>query len=887
MDSKYDPKATEDKWYARWMQNNMFASKPDTRVPYTIVIPPPNVTGVLHMGHMLNNTIQDALVRRARMMGLNALWVPGTDHASIATEAKVVAKLAAEGINKTDITREQFLEHAWEWTHKHGGIILEQLKKLGASCDWNRTCFTMDEKLSKSVIRVFVDLYNKNKIYRGVRMVNWDPKAKTALSDEEVIYKEVQSKLYYLKYKIVETNDCIVIATTRPETILGDTAVCVNPNDPRYTPLHGRRVIVPLINREVPVIPDDYVDMEFGTGALKITPAHDVNDYLLGEKYNLETIDIFNDDGTLNERAQLYIGQDRFDVRKQIEIDLREAGLLEKIEDYVNKVGFSERTDAAIEPKLSMQWFVSMGELSKPALRAVMDDKIELYPSKFKNTYRHWMENIKDWCISRQLWWGHRIPAWYLPQGGFVVAENEDEALKKAREKSGNHNLALSDLRQDEDCLDTWFSSWLWPVSVFDGINSPDNPDIKYYYPTNDLVTAPEILFFWVARMIIAGYEYMGDMPFRRVYLTGIVRDKLGRKMSKSLGNSPDPLELIERYGADGVRFGMLLTSPAGNDLPFDFTVENGLVSAPLCEQGRNFNNKIWNAFRLVKGWQVDEQKTQALSSSQAIEWFDALLNRTIAEIDDQMSKYRLSEALMKIYKLFWDEFSAWYLEIIKPGYQQSIDGATYRATLDFFEKLLKLLHPFMPFITEELWHNIKERSEDESIMLAALPEAGEQNPELLDAFEQLKETIAAIRAIRQEKNIPNKETLQLFVNGNVNYPEILNSMCNLKSLASPQAFSEGASEMRGAGYSFIVRTTEYFVPLSGKIVPEEEIKKLESELKYQEGFLASVMKKLGNERFVNNAPAEVVDAERKKQADAQSRIQTINQQLENIKFSL
>ena len=891
MEPKYDPKSTEDKWYAWWMQNRMFESKPDAREPYTIVIPPPNVTGVLHMGHMLNNTIQDVLIRRARMTGKNACWVPGTDHASIATEAKVVAKLKDEGINKTDLTREQFLKHAWEWRRKHGDIILEQLKKLGASCDWSRTCFTMDENLSKSVMKVFVDLYRKNKIYRGVRMVNWDPEAQTALSDEEVIYKEVQSKLYYLKYHIVDADkgscplvtaddDFIVIATTRPETILGDTAVCVNPGDPRYTHLHGKHVAVPLINRVVPVIPDEYVDIEFGTGALKITPAHDVNDYLLGEKYNLEAVDIFNDDGTMNERAQLYIGQDRFEVRRQIETDLREAGLLEKTEDYINNVGFSERTDVPIEPKLSMQWFVSMEDLSKPALRAVMDDVVELYPPKFKNTYRYWMENIKDWCISRQLWWGHRIPAWYLPQGGFVVAENEDDALKMAREKSGNPHLALSDLRQDEDVLDTWFSSWLWPISVFDGINRPDHPDIQYYYPTSVLVTAPEILFFWVARMIIAGYEYMGDKPFHKVYLTGLVRDKLGRKMSKSLGNSPDPLELIDRYGADGVRMGMLLTSPAGNDLPFD---------EALCEQGRNFNNKIWNAFRLVKGWQVDEQKEQPISSAQAAEWFDAMLNRAVADIEDQMSRYRLSEALMTAYKLFWDEFSAWYLEMIKPGYQQPIDSVTYRATLDFFEKLLKLLHPFMPFITEELWHHIGERGEHESIMLAALPVAGAQNPELIDAFEQLKETVAAVRTIRQEKNIPNKETLPLMVNGTVSCPELLKEMCNLSEISPVPALTqeEGISPqwggLRGA-VQFMVRTTAFYVPLAGMIDVEEEIKKLEAELKYQEGFLASVMKKLGNERFVNSAPAQVVEAERKKQADAEDRIQTISRQLESLK---
>ena len=872
MESKYNPKVTEDKWYAKWMQNRLFESKPDGREPYCIVIPPPNVTGVLHMGHMLNNTIQDVLVRRARMMGKNACWVPGTDHASIATEAKVVAKLAADGINKNDLTREQFLEHAWEWTHKHGGIILEQLKKLGASCDWNRTCFTMDESLSQSVIKVFVDLFEKNKIYRGVRMVNWDPKAQTALSDEEVNYKEVTGKLYYLKYQIEASENYVIIATTRPETILGDTAVCVNPNDPRYTHLHGKRVIVPLIGRSVPIIVDEYVDIEFGTGALKITPAHDVNDYILGEKHNLESIDIFNDDGSLNERAQLYLGQDRFEVRKQIEIDLKEAGLLEKSENYVNKVGFSERTDVPIEPKLSMQWFVNMKELSEPALRAVLDDVIELYPAKFKNTYRHWMENIKDWCISRQLWWGHRIPAWYLPKGGFVVALNEAEALQKAQEKTGNPDLSLSDLRQDEDCLDTWFSSWLWPISVFDGINNPDNPDIKYYYPTNDLVTAPEILFFWVARMIIAGYEYVGDKPFRNVYLTGIVRDKKGQKMSKQLGNSPDPLELIDRYGADGVRLGMLLASPAGNDLLFD---------EQLCEQGRNFNNKIWNAFRLVKGWQVDDNKEQSKQSATAVEWFDALLSKTIIEIDERMSNYRLSDALMKIYRLFWDEFSAWYLEIIKPGFEQPVDGVTYRATLDFFDKLLKLLHPFLPFITEELWHHIIERDENDSIMVSSLPTADKQNPALIDSFEQLKEIAGAVRNIRQEKNIPNKETLTMTVNGDLAHPELLGAMCNLSiNVLTPGTASKGRVE---GAVQFMVRTTEFFVQLAGKIDKQEEIKKLEAELKYQEGFLASVMKKLDNERFVSSAPAHVVEAERKKQADAQSRISAIAQQLKNL----
>ena len=873
--SKYDPKATEDKWYAYWIQNKLFESRPDNREPYTIVIPPPNVTGVLHMGHMLNNTIQDVLVRRARMMGKNACWVPGTDHASIATEAKVVAKLASEGINKTDLTREKFLEHAWEWTYKHGGIILEQLKKLGASCDWSRTRFTMDDELSKSVFKVFVDLYRKEKIYRGVRMVNWDPKAQTAISDEEVIHKEVQSKLYYLRYYISEKSDhskptgqYVVIATTRPETIMGDTAVCVHPDDPRYASLRGRYVIVPLVNRPVPVITDDYIDIEFGTGVLKVTPAHDINDYVLGEKHNLETIDIFNDDGTLNEKARVYIGMDRFDVRKQIEPDLQKAGLLEKVEDYTNKVGFSERTDVPIEPKLSMQWFVKMDDLSKPALRAVMDGIIELYPPKFKNTYRHWMENIKDWCISRQLWWGHRIPAWYLPEGGFVVAENEDEALTAAREKTGNPGLSLSDLRQDEDCLDTWFSSWLWPITVFDGITKPGNPDIQYYYPTNDLVTAPEILFFWVARMIIAGYEYMGDKPFKNVYLTGIVRDKLGRKMSKQLGNSPDPLALMDQYGADGVRLGMLLTSPAGNDLPFD---------EQLCEQGRNFNNKVWNAFRLVKSWQVDEHIPQPVTSEQTIGWFSALLDKSIQDIDDMLGKYRLSDALMTTYKLFWDEFSAWYLEMVKPGFQKPMDGVTYRATLDFFEKLLQLLHPFMPFITEELWHHIKDRKEGESIMVSQWPATGEADTTLIDRFDRLKETIAAIRSIRQEKNIPFKESLALMVNGQPDYPELLSASCNLSDIMQVKEQPEGAIQ-------FMIRTTEYFIPLADKIDVKEEIAKLETELKHQEGFLASVLKKLSNERFVSSAPAQVVELERKKQTDAESRIQAISQQLNNLK---
>ena len=713
--TKYNPADVEEKWYAYWLKNGLFKSKPDGREPYTVVIPPPNVTGILHMGHMLNNTIQDILVRRARMEGKNACWVPGTDHASIATEAKVVNKLAAQSIKKSDLTREEFLKYAWEWKEEHGGIILKQLQKLGASCDWDRTAFTMDEVRSKSVLKVFVDLYNKGLIYRGVRMVNWDPKALTALSDEEVIYKEEHSKLYYLRYYIEGEDKYIIVATTRPETILGDTAVCVNPNDPRYTYLKGKKVIVPLVNRAVPIIMDDYVDIEFGTGCLKVTPAHDVNDYMLGEKYNLPTIDIFNDNGTISEAGGLYIGMDRFDVRKQIAKDLQAAGLLEKVEDYNNKVGFSERTNVVIEPKLSMQWFVKMDKLAEPALKAVMNDDIKFHPDKFKNTYRHWMENIKDWCISRQLWWGHRIPAYYLPQGGFVVAETPEEALKLAREKSGDDSLQLSDLRQDEDCLDTWFSSWLWPISLFDGINNPGNEEINYYYPTSDLVTGPDIIFFWVARMIMAGYEYTGEKPFKNVYFTGIVRDKIGRKMSKSLGNSPDALELIKTYGADGVRMGLMLAAPAGNDILYDDA---------LCEQGRNFNNKIWNAFRLVKGWNVDESLEQPQTAQIAVKWFDAQLSRTLAEVKDLFGKYRLSEALMAVYRLFWDEFSSWYLEMIKPGYQQPIDRATYDATLTYFDALLRLLHPFMPFITEELWQHLYERKEGESIMYARMPEA-------------------------------------------------------------------------------------------------------------------------------------------------------------------
>ena len=871
--SKYNPSEVENKWYKYWLENNLFHSEPDDREPYTIVIPPPNVTGVLHMGHMLNNTIQDILIRRARMMGKNACWVPGTDHASIATEAKVVAKLAAEGIKKTDLTREQFLEHAWEWTHKHGGIILEQLKKLGASCDWQRTCFTMDEKRSESVIKVFVDLFNKGLIYRGVRMVNWDPAAKTALSDEEVNYKEQLGKLYYLRYKIVGEDGYAVIATTRPETILGDTAVCINPNDAKNAHLKGKKVIVPLANREVPIIEDDYVDVEFGTGCLKVTPAHDVNDYMLGEKYNLEVLDIFNDDGTLNQHGLQYAGMDRFDVRKQIEKDLEAAGLMEKVEPYTNKVGFSERTDVPIEPKLSMQWFLQMEQLAKPALEAVMDDTVKLHPPKFKNTYRHWMENVKDWCISRQLWWGHQIPAYFLPQGGYVVAETPEKALELANarisETSGNAPLQMSDLRQDEDCLDTWFSSWLWPISVFDGINEPENKDIKYYYPTNDLVTAPEILFFWVARMIIAGYEYKKDKPFENVYLTGIVRDKLGRKMSKSLGNSPDPIDLMNEYGADGVRMGMLLTSPAGNDLPFD---------NELCVQGRNFSNKIWNAFRLVRGWEVADIE-QPKSSTLAIQWFEGQLSKTLEEINDSFDKYRLSEALMAVYKLFWDEFSSWYLEMIKPAYQQPIDEKTYEATLSFFDSLLRILHPFMPFITEELWQALTERKHGESVMIAQMPQPKAYNQDFLNSFERAKEVIGNIRTIRLQKNIPNKDVLSMEVINEYDntMDSIIIKMCNLSGISK-------ADEKTSDAISFLCGTTEYAVPLGNNINIEEELDKLNAELLYLQGFLKSVMAKLSNERFVANAKPEIVENERKKQADAESKIKTLQENIEALK---
>ncbi|MFW9596851.1 MAG: valine--tRNA ligase [Paludibacter sp.] len=859
--SKYNPTEIESKWYQYWLDNGFFSSKPDSREPYTIVIPPPNVTGVLHMGHMLNNTIQDVLVRRARMQGKNACWVPGTDHASIATEAKVVNKLAQEGIKKTDLTREAFLEHAWEWTHKHGGIILEQLKKLGASCDWDRTCFTMDEKRSESVIKVFIDLYNKGLIYRGVRMVNWDPQALTALSDEEVIHKEQQGKLYYLRYKVEGEDDYAVVATTRPETIFGDVAVCVNPNDEKTARFRGKKLIVPVVNRVVPVIEDEYVDIEFGTGCLKVTPAHDVNDYVLGEKYQLEVIDIFNDNGSLNAHGLHYNGKDRFDVRKEIEQELNEKGLMEKVESYTNKVGCSERTNAPIEPKLSTQWFLKMEQLSKPALDAVMDDTIKFVPEKFKNTYRHWMENVRDWNISRQLWWGHQIPAYYLPDGKFVVAETKELALEKAQKL--NPAVTLNDLRQDEDCLDTWFSSWLWPISVFDGINNPENDDIKYYYPTNDLVTGPDIIFFWVARMIVSGYEYRGEACFKNVYFTGIVRDKLGRKMSKQLGNSPDPIELMEKFGADGVRMGLLLTAPAGNDIPFDES---------LCEQGRNFNNKIWNAFRLVKGWEVADIE-QPETAKHAIRWFDSVLTKTVSEMDDLFSKYRLSEALMAVYKLFWDEFSAWYLEIAKPAYQQPIDRATYEATLGFFDSLLRLLHPFMPFITEELWQALTERRVGESLMVSLQPKVAAYDESVITDFEKLKEVIAGVRTIRLQKNVPNKEQLELQIVGENDsiYNSVVAKMCNLSAINI-------VSEKSAGSISFLVGTAEYAVPMLNLINVEEEIAKMEAEIKYFEGFIDSVMKKLGNERFVANAKPEVVDGERKKKADAESKIASLKE---------
>ena len=888
--SKYSPQEVEGKWYEHWMDKNYFHSTPDEREPYTIVIPPPNVTGVLHMGHMMNNTIQDILIRRARMQGKNACWVPGTDHASIATEAKVVNKLAQQGIKKTDIGREEFLKHAWDWTHEHGGIILKQLRRLGCSCDWERTSFTMDDIRSKSVIRAFVDLYNKGLIYRGVRMVNWDPKALTALSDEEVVFKDEHSKLFYLRYylheddgtgatgaegEIIHTDEqgrrYAVVATTRPETIMGDTAMCINPNDPKNQWLRGKKVVVPLVNRVIPVIEDDYVDIEFGTGCLKVTPAHDVNDYMLGEKHNLQSINIFNDDATLSEAAGMYIGMSREDCRKQIIIDMKGAGLLEKIEDYNNKVGYSERTNVPIEPKLSMQWFLKMEHLADIALKPVLNGDIKFYPAKYVNLYRHWLENIKDWCISRQLWWGHQIPAYYLPEGGFVVAETPEEALKLAIAKTGNDKLTLNDLRQDDDALDTWFSSWLWPLSLFNGILDPDNAEFKYYYPTNDLITAPDIIFFWVARMIMAGEEYQNEVPFKNVYFTGIVRDKLGRKMSKSLGNSPDPIELIDKFGADGVRMGMMLSAPAGNDILFD---------EALCEQGRNFCNKIWNALRLVKGWNVDDNAAQPEAAKMAVKWFEARFNQVLAETNDNIDKYRLSDALMGIYKLTWDDFCSWYLEMVKAPQGQGIDPVTYAATIKFFENLMLMLHPFMPFITEEIWHAIAEREDD--IIVAQQPRfdrLSDQAAEILKQFEFTQEVINNVRKVRSDKNIANREAIQLVVKGNANkdFDCIISKLCNVSEVSY-------VAEAPAGAFGFIVGSTEFFVPLTGSVDVEAEIKKLEEELKYAQGFLKSVEAKLSNERFVNGAPAAVVDKERKKKADAEAKIAVIEQQLAGLR---
>ena len=862
----YNPLTTEDKWYAHWMEKEYFNSTPDEREAYTIVIPPPNVTGVLHMGHMLNNTLQDVMIRRARMQGYNACWVPGTDHASIATEAKVVQKLASEGIQKNDLTREEFLSHAFEWKDKHGGIILEQLKKLGASCDWDRTKFTMDDDMSESVIKVFVDLHNKGLIYRGVRMVNWDPSAQTALSDEEVIHKEVNSKLYHIAYKIEGSDEKLTIATTRPETILGDSAICVNPNDERYTHLKGKKAIVPLVNRVIPIIFDEYVDMEFGTGALKITPAHDINDYKLGDKHGLESIDILNDDGTLSEEAELYIGKDRFVVREEIVVDLKAKGYLVKTEEYQNKVGFSERTDAVIEPKLSMQWFCKMEEFSKPALEHVMNDDIQFHPPKFKNTYRHWMENIKDWCVSRQLWWGQQIPAYFYEGNKYVVAESKEEALTLAQKEKPS--VTMADLRQDADVLDTWFSSWLWPISVFDGIRTPDNEEINYYFPTNDLITGPDILFFWVARMVMAGYEYRKELPFKNVYLTGLVRDEQGRKMSKTLGNSPDPIELIKLYGADGVRVGMLLCAPAGNDLPFD---------EGLCEQGRNFSNKIWNAFRLIKGWEVADVE-QPESAKQAIDWFENKISKTINEIDESYSKYRISEALMGTYRLVWDDFCSWYLEMVKPNYGSPIDSVTYVKTIEQLEKILKLLHPFMPFLSEEIWHLIDDRKED--IIVADWPKAATVNEQLLADFENITEVVAGIRTIRKEQNIANKEQLELLVIDNqkskTNLDAIIAKLGNLTSVHTTNEKPSGA-------FSFMVKANEYFIPLADNIDIAGEIEKLEKELNYTQGFLKSVEEKLSNERFVNNAPEEVVTNERNKMADAKSKISILATKIKEL----
>jgi valyl-tRNA synthetase len=867
--SKYEPGKAENKWYSYWMNHGFFKSTPDKREPYTIVIPPPNVTGVLHMGHMLNNTIQDVLVRRARMMGKNACWVPGTDHASIATEAKVVAKLKADGIEKRDLTREEYLRHAWEWTEKHGGIILEQLKKLGASCDWDRTLFTMDEKRYDSVIKVFVDLYNKGLIYRGVRMVNWDPEAMTAVSDEEVNYTDEKSKLYYVRYKIVGEDDYVVVATTRPETILGDTAVCANPGDERYIHLKGKKVIVPMANREVPFIFDDYVDMEFGTGCLKITPAHDINDYEIGLRHNLPSIDVFNDNGTISSRAGMFEGMDRFAAKDLAEKELKRTQNLVKVVPYNNKIGRSERTNAVIEPKLSMQWFLKMKDISQPALDAVLNGEVHLHPSKFKNLYRRWMENVRDWCISRQLWWGHRIPAWYYDNNEFVVAEDITKALVLARKKSGNKALNESDLRQDEDVLDTWFSSWLWPITSFDGINNPDNADIKYYYPTNDLITAPEILFFWVARMIIAGYEYQGKKPFSNVYLTGLVRDQQRRKMSKSLGNSPEPLDLIEKYGADGVRVGMMLCSPAGNDL---------LYEDSLPEQGRNFANKIWNAFRLVKSWKVDDNITQPESSAVAVKWMDEVLKKSIGEIDSNFRRFRISEALMITYKLFWDEFSGWYLEIIKPEYKKPIDRVTFDATISVFDKLLRIIHPFMPFITEEIWQLIIERMDGESLMISRMPETKKFNKDLVARFELVKETISALRTVRKVKEIPNKDQLELLVRSDKNSFDLeflpaISKLCNISEVKFVNEKQEGAA-------SFMVKTTEFYIPLGDKLDLESERAKIMADLDYYMGFLTSVMKKLDNERFVQNAPANVLELEKKKRSDTEVKIKSLEEAL-------
>ncbi|GGW82032.1 valine--tRNA ligase [Salegentibacter mishustinae] len=872
--SQYDSKKVEDKWYNYWMENKYFHSEVDEREPYTIVIPPPNVTGVLHMGHMLNNTIQDVLVRRSRLKGYNACWVPGTDHASIATEAKVVAKLKAEGIDKNDLSREEFLQHAWDWTHKHGGIILEQLKKLGASCDWDRTKFTMDENMSASVIKVFVDLYEKGLIYRGYRMVNWDPVAKTTLSDEEVIHIEKQGNLYYLNYKVEDSDDVLTIATTRPETILGDTAICINPNDERFSHLKGKKAIVPICNRVIPIIEDEYVDVEFGTGCLKVTPAHDENDKMLGDKHNLEVIDILNDDASLNSHGMHYEGKDRFQARKEIVKELKEMGVLTKTEEHINKVGTSERTGAVIEPKLSDQWFLKMKELAKPAIDAVVGDEINLVPDKFLNTYKHWMENVRDWNISRQLLWGQQIPAYFYGSGkeDFVVAENAEEALEKAREKSGNADLKAEELIQDKDALDTWFSSWLWPMSVFNGILEPENEEIKYYYPTNDLVTAPEILFFWVARMIMAGYEYRGERPFKNVYLTGIVRDKQRRKMSKSLGNSPDPLGLIDKYGADGVRVGMLLSSPAGNDLMFE---------EDLCKQGSAFSNKIWNAFRLVKGWEVSEEKEQDETSKIAIDWYTARFRKTLTEIEDHYSKYRMSDALMSTYKLIWDDYCSWFLEMVKPAYGQPIDAKTYKAVIEILEDNLKILHPFMPFVTEEIWQEITERNASEALIIAKWPELKDYNEEIINEFALASEVIAGIRKIRKEKNISFKNTIDLMVMNNEKASELFDPV--ILKMGNIDAFSYVDKQVEGA-LSFRVKSNEYFIPIAGSIDVEAEIEKLEEELKYNEGFLKSVEKKLSNERFVNNAPEKVVAIEKAKKADAEAKIEAIKASLKSLK---